>query len=160
MFGIFKKKDIIPEHAIVAVADGNLIPLEKVADPVFSQKMLGDGIAIIPKNEIIVAPCNGTITMIYPTLHAFGIINDEGVEILIHIGINTVNLNGKGFKQYVGVNDEVKAGDKVISFYAEYLIEEVYDFTTIIIFPDCHKELIKKTDGYVRKGKDVVVTYK
>lgn len=160
MFGIFKKKNIISEHAIVAVADGNLIPLEKVADPVFSQKMLGDGIAIIPKNEVIVAPCNGKITMIYPTLHAFGIINDEGVEILIHIGINTVNLNGRGFKQYVEVNDEVKAGDKVISFYAEYLIEEEYDFTTIVIFPNCQKELSKKTDGYVRKGKDVVVSYK
>lgn len=160
MFNFFKKQSSeLVKNAICAVADGKLVALESVSDPVFSEKMLGDGIAIIPQNGYIVAPCDGQITMIYPTLHAFGIENEEGVEILIHIGINTVDLNGAGFTQYVSVNEKVKTGDKVISFDTDYLLEEKYDFTTMMIFPNCAHQLIKKDIGFVRKGKDIVITY-
>lgn len=160
MFNFFKKQsNEAVKNAIRAVADGKLVALESVSDPVFSEKMLGDGIAIIPQNGNIVAPCDGEIILIYPTLHAFGIKNEEGVDILVHIGIDTVDLHGVGFTQFVDVNDKVKTGDKIISFDMNYLLNEQYDFTTMMIFPNCAKRLNKNDLGYVRKGKDVVITY-
>lgn len=159
MFHFFKKDVVIPKHAFVAVVDGKLISLENVADPVFSQKMLGEGIAIIPRSEQIVAPCNGKITMIYPTLHAFGMTNEDGIQILVHIGIDTVNLKGRGFIQHVNIGDMVNANDKIISFDARYLTNKKLNLTTFVLFPNCEKHLSLKTSGNVCKGKDVVVTY-
>ena len=86
MFEFLKKKEI-PERSCAAVTSGYLMPLEKVKDEAFASKMLGEGVAIRPDGEYVVAPCRGTISMLYPTLHAFGIRSDEGVDILIHIGM-------------------------------------------------------------------------
>ena len=157
-FDFLKKKDI-HKNAIVSIVDGNVIPLENVKDVAFSQRLLGDGVAIIPKQEVVVAPCDGEITMLYPSLHAFGITNHEGLEILVHIGVDTVRLKGKGFRKYVNNGDKVKAGDKIISFDSTYLLDPDLDFTTMILFPGCDKKITKVLKGYVRKGKDIVVTY-
>lgn len=159
MFGFFKRNVVLPEHAVVSVADGNLVKLENVKDQAFAQKMLGDGIAIDPRNEYIVSPCKGMITMMYPTLHAFGITGDDGIEILVHIGIDTVKLNGKGFTRYVGEGSRVQPGDKIISFDPKYLQDEDLDLTTMVLFPGNEKTLKIKKEGYVRKGKDIIVTY-
>lgn len=160
MFGFFKKQKNKDLHSkIFAPIDGDLMPLEKVNDPVFSEKMLGDGVAIKPRGSTVVSPCDGEITMIYPTLHAFGVTTNDGVEILIHIGIDTVKLNAKGFSKYVDVGERVKIGAKIISFDDNYLLEDKIDFTTMMVFPNNEKEIIKKNDGYVRRGKDVVIKY-
>lgn len=159
MFSIFKKTSI-PSNAVTAAATGRLIPLEKVKDEVFAQKMLGEGAAIIPEGEIITAPCSGYITMIYPTLHAFGIKSDDGLEILVHIGIDTVRLKGKGFKSYVNEGDSVQAGDKIIRFDSYLMNQEGYDMSVMILFPNCNYELCIHNEGYVKKGKSIIATYK
>lgn len=156
MFGFLKKKKVIDGRTIVSVADGNMIQLCSVKDEVFAKKMLGDGVAIEPKNGEIVSPCRGTITMLYPTLHAFGITSDEGLEILVHIGIDTVRLKGKGFSGYVQAGSHVEPGERIIRFDSEYLLDEDLDFTVMVLFPGNERPLRLKRDGYVRKGKDAI----
>ena len=159
MLNFFKKKTEWKGNEIYSVVDGRLKKLEKVADPAFAQKMLGDGAAIDPQNELIVAPCEGTITMMYPTLQAFGITNTDGVEILVHIGIDTVRLKGKGFTKYVEQGSHVRPGDKIISFDPRYLHDEDLDLTIMVLFPGLDREMNIIQSGYVRRGKDPIATY-
>lgn len=91
---LFKKKK--DEYLYVPVK-GQLIKLEDVKDAMFSKKMLGDGFALIPADHVICSPCDGKIVMIAPTYHAFGVTTEKGAEILVHVGLDTVNLNGEGF---------------------------------------------------------------
>ena len=97
--------------------------------------------------------------MLFPTMHAFGIKNKDGVEILVHIGIDTVNKKGKGFKKFVDTGANVKCGDKIIKMDSYELKQEGYDLTTMMIFPDCQKEMELTTEGYATKGKTVVAKY-
>ena len=90
---------------------GELINIEEVSDAMFSQKMLGDGVAIIPSDKHIYSPVDGVVTMVYETQHAIGLRTNYGKDILIHIGIDTVNLKGKPFKTKVKIGDNVKHGD-------------------------------------------------
>lgn len=160
MLSIFKKEKNVAENAFLAVASGKIIPLEKVKDEVFAQKMLGDGAAIIPEGEWIVAPCKGQITMLYPTLHAFSIKNEAGVDILVHIGINTVSLNGKGFKAFVKEGDRIQAGDKIIRFDSYMMDRDGLDMTTMMLFPSASDiKLSIKREGRAKKGETEIVTY-
>lgn len=102
------------KFSIKAPMTGILIPIEKVEDDVFSEKMLGDGVAIIPKNGDVYAPADGTVETIADTLHAVGIKTDGGAEILIHCGVDTINLRGRGFTSFVKVGDKVKTGDLIL----------------------------------------------
>lgn len=92
-------------------------------DEAFSQKMMGDGAVIYPAQNYIVAPFDGTVTMLFDTRHAIGLENEEGIEILIHIGIDTVNLNGEGFTAFVAAGDTVKEGQKLIEFDSEFIVK-------------------------------------
>lgn len=159
MFGIFKNRTEIKSNSFVAVASGEILPLAKVKDDVFSKKMLGDGVAIKPNDDFIVAPCDGTITMLFPTLHAFGIKNDDGVEALVHIGIDTVNLKGRGFKCYVKQGDRVKVGDKIIKIDSYDIENNGYDLTTMLLFPNQEKNFEFRTEGYASRGKTIVTSY-
>ena len=96
MLGFGKRKSVSPGN-IAAVVSGQIIPIEKVKDEAFAKKM-GDGVAIVPSDDYIVSPCDGTVSMLYPTLHAFAVTSEDGMDILIHIGIDTVKLKGKGFR--------------------------------------------------------------
>ena len=98
------------KEQVVSPLKGELIEIARVSDPMFSQKMLGDGVAILPKGKELYSPVSGEITMIYDTQHAIGIKTAEGKDILIHIGIDTVNLKGKPFKTKVKVGDKVQKG--------------------------------------------------
>ncbi|NLW15620.1 MAG: PTS glucose transporter subunit IIA [Erysipelothrix sp.] len=98
---------------LVAFMDGTMVALEKVADPVFAEKMMGDGFAIEPTSNDVFAPCDGEITVVFPTFHAYGITREDGVEVLLHLGIDTVELGGEGFTAIVSVGDKVKSGDKL-----------------------------------------------
>lgn len=144
----------------LAVASGEIIPLEIVKDEAFSSKALGDGVAIIPDDDYIVSPCNGIISMLYPTLHAFGVTCEDGTEILVHIGINTVNLKGKGFKKYVNNGSSVKAGEKIIGIDLYNLKNNYIDLTTMMLFSSNKKEIELMKSGYAKKGKTIVAKYK
>jgi glucose-specific phosphotransferase system IIA component len=119
-----KKKDEAPasKNVLKAFLSGKVIPIEEVNDPVFSSKMLGDGLAIEPASELIVAPCDGVIsTVMADSKHAVGISTVHGLELLIHEGVDTVGLNGEGFELFVNEGDTVKAGDKLIKFDAAFI---------------------------------------
>ncbi len=118
---------------IYSPAQGKIIALEDVKDPVFSEKMMGDGIAIIPKYNKIYSPIKGKVTSIFPTKHAFGIVSEDNVEILIHIGLNTVDLKGKYFKLKVKQDDYVEVGDVLVEVDFKKLNKRGYDITTPVV---------------------------
>ena len=120
---------------------GEVKDITTCSDDMMAQKMLGDGILVIPKNGKIVSPCDGEIFSVTKTKHAVSIVSDEGLEILIHIGIDTVELNGKGFKQYVQDGEHVKKGQLLIE--ADFnMIKKSYDPSTmmIVLSKDCTLE--------------------
>ena len=118
---------------IYSPLEGKTIPLSEVKDEVFSSNVIGKGVGIIPKVGTIVAPDNCTVVSLFPTLHAIGLKLNNGAEILIHIGINTVELEGKHFNKYVEQGDVVKKGAKLIDFDIEKIKSEGYDVTTPVI---------------------------
>lgn len=133
----FKSKKKKPE--LSAPATGQLINLTKVNDPVFAQGMMGPGLAIIPNDEAIYSPYNGSITSIFPTKHAIGMKNKEGKDILIHIGLNTVDLNGEGFDVFVEVGDNILAGDQLAKIDRAFIKSQGKDDTIVVVFPEYEK---------------------
>ncbi|MDO4928888.1 MAG: PTS glucose transporter subunit IIA [Corynebacterium sp.] len=115
MFGFGKKKQG-PEVSIHPPVAGTIIPLSEVPDPVFSKGAMGFGFAVEPSENTVSAPASGELTMLFPTSHAFGIKTEEGVEILVHIGVDTVNLKGEGFTAHAKKGDKVSVGDTIVSF--------------------------------------------
>lgn len=139
--------------------NGIASPIEETPDEAFAGKMMGDGIMIMPEDKTVFAPCNGEILFVFPSKHAVGIKTNDGFEILIHIGINTVELNGEGFETFVNAGDKVKKGDKLISFDIEYIKDKVPSMATPFIFTALNENqrvrLIKK--GKVNALEDVLV---
>ncbi|KRN61123.1 MAG: PTS glucose transporter subunit IIA [Carnobacterium sp.] len=119
-----KKEEAVASlyEELVAVADGKVLPISEVPDPVFAEKMMGEGFAIDPTSDVIVSPISGTLVQVADTLHAYGIQSDSGVEVLVHVGLDTVNLQGKGFEAKVKIGDAVKKGDPLVKIDREYLI--------------------------------------
>lgn len=136
MLSLFKKSK---ELILKAPFEGELVDIIKVNDQVFSEKMLGDGVAIKPINNIAVAPCDGKVNQIFPTNHAFGLTTKEGLEILVHIGIDTVNLKGEGFKRLIEVGSEVKKGTGIIEVDLEYIENLGKDTITSIVITNMDK---------------------
>ncbi|MBL0431467.1 glucose-specific PTS transporter subunit IIBC [Staphylococcus aureus] len=121
-------------HIVHAPLTGEVTPLSEVPDQVFSEKMMGDGIAIKPSQGEVRAPFNGKVQMIFPTKHAIGLVSDSGLELLIHIGLDTVKLNGEGFTLHVEKGQEVKQGDLLINFDLDYIRNHAKsDITPIIV---------------------------
>ncbi|WJD04722.1 glucose-specific PTS transporter subunit IIBC [Staphylococcus aureus] len=121
-------------HIVHAPLTGEVTPLSEVPDQVFSEKMMGDGIAIKPSQGEVRAPFNGKVQMIFPTRHAIGLVSDSGLELLIHIGLDTVKLNGEGFTLHVEEGQEVKQGDLLINFDLDYIRNHAKsDITPIIV---------------------------
>ena len=129
MFGIKKGIKII----IASPTEGEVFPLSKVNDPVFRDKIVGDGVAILPSKGRIVAPADGTVTMLFETKHAIGIKTEQGVELLIHIGLDTVNLKGQFFTAHVNIGDKVKAGDLLLEFDIACITEAGYELMTPVV---------------------------
>ncbi len=134
-----KKKDT--KITINAIANGKLLPLEQVNDPVFSKKMMGDGVAVYVDDDYIVSPVDGTISLIAETKHAFGITTSEGIEIMVHVGLETVNLKGQGFERLKEVGNEVKKGDRILHINQKFMKENNIDLITpiIVLNPMGHK---------------------
>lgn len=144
---------------IVSPLTGKVTLLSQVNDPVFSAEAMGKGIAIEPTVGTAFSPVNGVITALFPTGHAIGITSDTGVEMLIHIGINTVELQGKYFEAKVKQGDRVKQGDELVVFDLEKIKEEGYDLTTPIIITNSgsYKEIIQ-TDNELVQTNDVLLS--
>lgn len=136
---------------------GHLYPIEEVPDPVFAQKMVGDGISVDPLSPLLVAPVDGRITQLHSSHHAVTITTAEGIEILMHIGIDTVKLKGAGFEAKVKIGDQVKTGDPLIEFDADYIATHAKSLLTqIVITNGENKTLLKSPPGKVLAGKDVI----
>ena len=115
------KEELINEVSLHAVTRGNYIPLEDVPDEVFASKMMGDGYAILSEDGVVYAPVSGVITTVFPSNHAVGIRTNNGVEVLVHMGIDTVSLNGKGFTIFVKVGDVVSETTKLAEMDLSYI---------------------------------------
>lgn len=144
--------------SLIAPVKGEVVGLEVVPDPVFSEKMMGDGFAIKPTKDVVVAPCDGKILSVFPTKHAIGLVTKEGLEILIHIGLDTVNLNGKGFKSYVVDGEEVKQGQNLISFDYKYVMKKAKSLITPVVITNMDRVnnlMLKK--GEVVSDNEIVM---
>lgn len=160
MFNLFGKKKTTE---LVSPINGRQIPLEQVNDQVFSQKMVGDGIAIIPEDSpefTVTAPVAGTISALFETLHAIGITTDEGLELLIHIGMDTVELGGLGFEALIKQGDKVTAGQTLLKVDHRLLTEKGIDLTTPIIISNANGYSYEfGTNETLKQNDDVIMTF-
>jgi sugar PTS system EIIA component len=159
---LFGKKEVKKEETIVAPLTGKIVSIEEVPDPTFSQKMMGDGIAIEPSEGVVVSPVDGEIVQFFHTKHAIGIQSESGAEILIHVGLETVNMNGEGFEGHVNVGDKVKAGDKLLSFDLDLIKEKAASTVTPIVITngDAVESLDKRAASEAFKGETSLLQIK
>ena len=151
------KSKNIPQ-VILAPLTGKAVPLSEVPDSVFSEKVLGDGVAIIPADGKIVSPVDGEISTVAETSHAYGFTSEDGQEVLVHVGLETVSLNGECFKVYGKAGDKVKAGDLVAEVDLEYLKEkEINPITPVLICSDTEGKELQYTEGDVKAGESKVL---
>ena len=151
MFGFFKKKvtkEVTPELELFAVAEGEVVAITEINDPVFSQKFMGDGYAVLPTNGVITSPVAGEVINVFPTKHAVGIKTDNGVEVLLHMGIDTVELNGKYFNALKEQGDKVKQGDKLLEVDFDGVKESGYDATVLFVVTNSQEySSVKSCEG-------------
>lgn len=153
MFGFLKRK----VREVKSPVDGQVVALESVNDDVFSQKLVGDGVAVIPMSNIFTAPIDGTVTKIFPTNHAYSIKSSKDLEVMVHIGLDTVALEGKGFERIANEGDQVKAGDPIIQVDLGYIREHAKDIITpVIISDDSDVKQIEKRLNIV-KNQDIIM---
>ncbi len=148
------------ECVLSAFAEGNVVKLEDVQDEVFASKTMGDGVGIVPDKGILYAPVEGKIATVFNTGHAVGLITDNGTEILLHIGINTVEMNGKGFKVCVTEGEKVKRGDVLVEFNIEGIKSAGYDTTTLLLITntDEYENIEVITLGHVTQKDNLITT--
>ena len=128
MFNFLKK-----ETTLFSPVNGKAIKIEDVPDQIFAKKMMGEGIGFINDENKIYAPCDSEVVLVASTKHAIGLKTKSGIEILIHVGLDTVNLNGEGLEVYVEVNDKVKAGDLLLSYEKDFMNKNGVDMTTPMV---------------------------
>lgn len=145
------------EETVCAHATGQMIPMEEVKDETFARKMLGDGYAILPEDGEVCSPVNGTVTSVFDTKHAVCLLSEGGLEILIHIGIDTVNLQGRYFTAHVKDGDTVKAGQPLVTFEPEQVKKAGYDTVIPLVFtdPEHQIDVSRLTMRRVKRGENV-----
>ena len=154
-----KAADSSAPVTITSPLAGEVKELSQATDPVFAQGLMGRGVVIVPSQGELVSPVNGRVTVFFPTKHAIGILSDEGVEILMHIGMDTVNLEGKGFEGYVSQGDKVKVGDKLISFDIDMIKKAGYVTETPVIITNSDKyevEVLEQLPQAVERGSQLM----
>lgn len=153
MFGLFKRK----LREVVSPVDGQVVDIGEVDDEVFSKKMVGDGVAVRPVGDTFCAPIDGVVSKIFSTNHAFTISGDKDLEVMVHIGLETVALEGKGFERLAEEGVKVKAGDPIIKVDLPYISAHAKDTVTpIIIAEESDVRSIEKHPGIVKQG-DIVM---
>lgn len=136
MFGLFKKEK---SDVFTAPVTGQLMPLDALNDGVFSEKMMGEGYAVAPEEQAVYAPIAGTISSVFPTKHAIGITSDAGLEVLVHMGLDTVEMNGTPFETKVAAGDQVKAGDLLSTVDVAAIQASDRDAAIVVIFTNMDK---------------------
>jgi sugar PTS system EIIA component len=157
---LFGKKEEITEVVLKAPLTGKAVDLAEVPDPVFSEKMMGDGLAIEPSEGIVVSPVDGEVIQVFPTKHAIGLRAENGAEILIHIGLETVSMKGEGFETHISEGSKVKTGDKLVSFDIDLVKEKAKSTVTPVIITngDSLSSIEKKPLGAVTRGETSIIT--
>lgn len=150
------EENVVKDSIIYSPIEGKVVPLDEVNDPMFSEKMMGNGVAIIPKEGRVVSPVNGTVNAVFDTKHAIGIVSNEGAEILIHIGLDTVKLGGKFFGAKIKVGDSINVGDLLVEFDIEEIKKAGYDVITPVIITNtaAYAEISIETSKVDIKEKD------
>lgn len=151
---MFRKKTT---ENYTAFMSGELLPLENVNDGVFSKKMMGDGFAIEPVDTQVVAPIDGKIVMVFPTHHAYGIKTKKGQELLIHLGLDTVELDGEGFESFVKVGDKIKQGDLIARMDVERVKELGKETISMLIFTSGGNIDILKAHRQVKANESDII---
>ena len=155
--GLFKGSKEPESIILFSPAKGTLVDITEVSDETFAQKILGDGIAVIPSDGKICSPCSGTVDNTFETGHAVSIVSDKGTEILIHAGIDTVKLKGEHFTVHKQTGDKVNAGDLLVEMDIEPIKEKGFDTTVVMVIlnTDAYKDLEKK-NGEAEVGGEVL----
>jgi glucose-specific phosphotransferase system IIA component len=153
MFGFLKRKT----REILSPVDGKVIEIEQVDDEVFANKMAGEGVAVIPVSDTFCAPIEGVVSKIFSTNHAYSIKGDKDLEVMVHIGLETVALKGEGFERLANEGERVKAGDPIIRVDLPYITEHAKDIVTpVIISEESDAKEIKKRYNIVKTG-DIIM---
>lgn len=152
------KAPLMNKITISSPLNGEIVPLTEVKDETFASEMMGKGIAINPKEGKVVSPINGTVQMIFKTKHAIGLKSQDGAEILIHIGMDTVQLDGKHFTAHVKDGDKVKVGDTLVEFDMDAIKKEGYELVTPVIITNTidYLEIVPKEIKSVKAGEDII----
>ena len=151
--------DLVGGIDVYAPVSGEIVPIEKVPDVVFAEKIVGDGLAINPKGKQIVAPIDGTIGKIFETNHAFSIESPQGLELFVHFGVGTVELRGNGFTRLAEEGQEVKMGDPILEFDLTYLKDQVESLLTPVVLANMEDvQSLDKRQGSIEAGKDIIFT--
>ena len=158
MFGLFKKSE--KENSIILKSPvvGRCFDISEIPDEVFSTKMLGNGIGFESTEGVLYAPVAGEILQVFPTKHALILKSKEGIEILLHIGVDTVNMNGEGFETYVEKAQQVKAGDKLLAFNNDLIKAKAKSNLSVLVLTD--NEIMESVEfnlGTVDKNNEVIV---
>ena len=154
-------KEIKPLNNKISIKSpikGEVLPLSKVNDMTFAEEIMGKGIAIMPTSNEVVSPINGTVSMIFNTKHAIGLKSDDGVEILIHIGLDTVKLDGEHFEVFAKNGDRVKVGDKLVEFNKEAIKDKGYDIITPVIVTNTtdYLDVIASKLDMAQQGDEII----
>lgn len=155
---LYSDEKKVSDHDVVAIADGNLIDLSEVNDEAFASGDLGQGIAMQLTSDTVCAPANGKLETMFPTGHAFGIVTNEGLELLVHIGIDTVQARGNGFEILVHQGEVVKAGQPIVKINRHKLEQEGYDLTTMLVVAGEKRPTFElKNSGAVHVGERISI---
>ncbi|MGL5979168.1 MAG: PTS sugar transporter subunit IIA [Erysipelotrichaceae bacterium] len=158
LFSKFMKKDT--SDIFITPIQGEVKPISETPDEAFAQKMMGDGIVIFPTSNEVYAPADAKVEFVFPTKHAIGMTSASGLEFLIHVGIDTVKLEGKGFEIFVEPGQNVKAGDLLMKFDLEFIKAEATSIATPVVFTNLDtKTLDIKANGETA-AKEVLLSVK
>lgn len=157
---LFGKKEEPVKVSITSPATGKFVDLTDVPDPTFSEKMMGEGFAVEPSEGKIVSPVDGKVVQVFPTKHAVGIKSSEGLDVLIHIGLETVSLNGEGFEGRVSEGTKVKRGDVLVEFAIEDVKEKAKSMITPVVFTEGNQvdNLQRKEVSSLTAGETEIMT--
>ena len=148
---------------ILAPLSGKIMTLKNVPDPVFAEKLTGDGLAIKAECNTVLAPCDGEITLFFDTKHAFAVTTPEGIQVLVHIGLNSIILNGEGLTALKQLGDKVKAGEPVLQIDCELCQKRDIDMISPVLIVNHERtaDLACTTENPpVTAGQDTIITYK
>ena len=143
--------------SVVSPLDGDVIELKEVDDEVFASGVTGKGVAIVPTNNVVVSPVEGTVSVLFPSKHAVGITTKDGVELLVHIGLNTVMLNGEGFTAFVKQGDKVVCGQKLLEFDKEFILSKGYSLQSPVLVTnaDQFSDIVMNENQTVKTGEEL-----